>query len=217
MNKENITIIYDGDCPFCHKYVYITKLKSKYSVEIINARDDKNKAIKFKESGYNLDKGFLLIHNEKIYHGDKAIKFITSQSDTTFHNLLLKPLFSNSLTSFITYKMFTFIRSFTFYVLGIPKIYSNKESKNSIDIKIEALYFLNIISFLSIILMSTTVWLNTKIIDPFPVFKYLKIDQNHYQLLFIITITSLLLSLIKKIRFVAGQYIHGMFITIHIS
>ena len=43
MTKNNVTIVYDGECPFCNDFVALNHLKDNgYNIKLINARDTGN-------------------------------------------------------------------------------------------------------------------------------------------------------------------------------
>jgi len=58
MNK--IILYYDDDCPFCKEYSKYIKLRQKYDVELLNARDCIDKILLFKEEGMDINEGFIV-------------------------------------------------------------------------------------------------------------------------------------------------------------
>tara|TARA_Y100001968_G_C19186880_1_gene633225 strand:- start:62 stop:466 length:405 start_codon:yes stop_codon:yes gene_type:complete len=80
MDLSKITFIYDGECPFCNHFAELLELKSKIAnIEILDGRKNPKiiKELLFK--GYDLDKGAILLKDERIYHGSDAINTISSE------------------------------------------------------------------------------------------------------------------------------------------
>ena len=58
-------IVYDGECPFCSKYVQLIELRNTVGdVELINARSDNTIKEKLKELSIDLNQGMVLIDDE---------------------------------------------------------------------------------------------------------------------------------------------------------
>ena len=72
--------IYDGECPFCNHFAQLLELKSSIpSLEIIDGRKNLKELTQLYKQGYDLNKGAILIHNQKIRHGSEAINWICSE------------------------------------------------------------------------------------------------------------------------------------------
>jgi predicted DCC family thiol-disulfide oxidoreductase YuxK len=68
------TIIYDGDCPFCSRYVSLLRLrKSLGSVTLLNARDGGALVDAVRGLGLDLDEGMVLVMNGEIFHGAECL------------------------------------------------------------------------------------------------------------------------------------------------
>jgi len=89
MELSKITFIYDGECPFCNHFAELLELKSKIAnIEILDGRKNPKiiKELLFK--GYDLDKGAILLKDERIYHGSDAINTISSEIHNPSSKLL---------------------------------------------------------------------------------------------------------------------------------
>ncbi|MEJ8474054.1 DCC1-like thiol-disulfide oxidoreductase family protein [Roseibium algae] len=121
-----IKIIYDGDCPFCSRYVVMSRLrKSVGPVALINARDggpDVKAAI---ADGYDLDEGMLALYQGQTYYGADCIHLISMLSSRFgFLNWVSSMLFSNRTLARFSYPALRFGRKLTLKLLGRTKIRS---------------------------------------------------------------------------------------------
>src|SRR5690606_28453457 len=68
---QKVTVIYDGECPFCQRFVAWQKLRDNYAIELINARQCDN--IQALAQGRDLNEGMLVIYNGHHHFGADAI------------------------------------------------------------------------------------------------------------------------------------------------
>lgn len=72
--SEPIWLIYDGDCPFCSRYVKMIRLRQAVGdVQMVDARSDKEIVRKIAAAGYDLNEGMVLVDGDDVYHGDDCI------------------------------------------------------------------------------------------------------------------------------------------------
>ncbi len=84
------TFIYDGECPFCNHFAELLEIKSKITnIKILDGRKNLPLINSLLDKGYDLDKGAILLKNEEIFHGAKAINIICKQINNPSSNLLL--------------------------------------------------------------------------------------------------------------------------------
>ena len=89
MNAD-YTFIYDGECPFCNHFAELLEIKSKITnIKILDGRKNLPLINSLLDKGYDLDKGAILLKNEEIFHGAKAINIICKQINNPSSNLLL--------------------------------------------------------------------------------------------------------------------------------
>ena len=122
--KYNNTIIYDGECPICKNFLIFTKLKEyNPEIKIINARENSEAVQYFKNLGYTIDDGFILVLNEEIYYGDKCLQKISKiiNKENVFRNIYSK-IFKYKVLSATSYPFFKFTRSIILKLIGIKKI-----------------------------------------------------------------------------------------------
>ena len=81
--------IFDGECPFCNHFAQLLELKSSIpSLQVIDGRKNLEQLTQLYNQGYDLNKGAILINNEKIMHGADAINWICSEIKEPSDSLL---------------------------------------------------------------------------------------------------------------------------------
>lgn len=81
MTEPGITVIYDGECPFCASYVAMMRLREAAGrVDLVNARDADPRVREVRAAGYDLDEGMVVLWKGKIHHGDGAVHLLATLS-----------------------------------------------------------------------------------------------------------------------------------------
>ena len=113
-------LIYDGECPFCSRYVQMTRLtKSAGPVRLINARDGGPEVQAATQQGYDLDDGMLLNLDGQVYHGANCLNrlaLLTTRSDV--FNRFCGLAFQSPTVSRLAYPALRFGRNLTLRTLG---------------------------------------------------------------------------------------------------
>ncbi len=103
--SDKSLFIYDGECPFCNHFAQLLELKcSLPEFEILDGRKNLPLLSQLYNQGYDLNKGAILLRNEKIIHGADAINWICSEIKEPSDSLLevLRIIFtSNKRTNFL--------------------------------------------------------------------------------------------------------------------
>lgn len=117
-------IVYDGECPFCSKFVMMQRIrKSVGKVNLINARDhikDAKHALKY---GLNIDDGMLVFYKGKVFEGGDAVNMIALLSQSGFGSALTRMLFFNKSVANIFYPFLRGGRNLALKFLGRKKIF----------------------------------------------------------------------------------------------
>lgn len=72
--QDGIVVVYDGECPFCSRYVSMIRLqRSVGPVRLLNAREGGPIVNRLLHEGYDLDEGMALLMGPDVYHGDECI------------------------------------------------------------------------------------------------------------------------------------------------
>jgi predicted DCC family thiol-disulfide oxidoreductase YuxK len=81
MSGPGITVIYDGDCPFCASYVSMMRLRQAVgAVELVNAREGDPRVRAVQDAGYDLDAGMVVLWQGEVFFGDTAVHLLATLS-----------------------------------------------------------------------------------------------------------------------------------------
>ena len=117
-------IIYDGECPFCSKYVRLIQLKNTVgNVELINVREDKAMQKKLKEMSIDINQGMVLIDDKEIYFAEDCVhRLALLSTSSTLFNRFNKFVFKYKILSKILYPIMKMGRNFGLFVLRRKQI-----------------------------------------------------------------------------------------------
>jgi predicted DCC family thiol-disulfide oxidoreductase YuxK len=115
-----MNIYYDGECPFCTRYVFMLKLREVVGkVDLISLRSQDPRALKILSSGINVNKGFVIEYEDKLYFGGDAFYLINSLVTHDGKLGKIKNLiFSNKKISGFLYKTLTYLRYILLFFIG---------------------------------------------------------------------------------------------------
>jgi len=81
MTGQGVTVIYDGECPFCASYVAMMRLRDAVGhVELVDARGDDPRVNAFQRAGYDLDEGMIVVWRGETFHADGAVHLLATLS-----------------------------------------------------------------------------------------------------------------------------------------
>ena len=118
------TILYDGKCPFCSRYVRYLRLgQAAGDIRLVDARTGGPEVEEARRRRLTLDEGMILILGDAYYHGDEAMhRIVLMSSRTDWFNRLNYLLFKSPRLSKVVYPVLKTIRNVTLRLLGRPKM-----------------------------------------------------------------------------------------------
>ena len=124
IDGKNMKIVYDGECPFCSKYVRLIHLRKTIGhVELINARTDTSIQEKLKELSIDINQGMVLIDAEDVYFAEDCVhRLALLSTSSTFFNRINKFVFKNKILSKILYPIMKTGRNFVLFILRRKQI-----------------------------------------------------------------------------------------------
>lgn len=124
MPHPEAALVYDGDCPFCSRYVKLLRLRDSIGpVALINAREGGPRVERLRELGYNLDGGFVLEWEDRIYHGADAINRLALLSTrSSLFNRVNAFVFKSRTASKLLYPVLRTGRDLTLFLMGRSKL-----------------------------------------------------------------------------------------------
>ena len=79
---STLIVIYDGQCPFCRRYVDLVRLREKrVNVVVHDARLDATRRQFPDAYQYDLNRGMLVMWHERWHHADEAMHLISNIID----------------------------------------------------------------------------------------------------------------------------------------
>ncbi|WP_371731845.1 DCC1-like thiol-disulfide oxidoreductase family protein [Ruegeria sp. HKCCA6707] len=123
MTDETV-LIYDGDCPFCSRYVAMVRLKEAIGpVNLVDARNGGDVVEQILAKGLDLDDGMVLLFNGDYYHGAECIHRLALLSTRSgLFNRLNALVFRSPTMSRVLYPVLRFGRNTVLRLLGRQKI-----------------------------------------------------------------------------------------------
>ena len=122
-NKE-IWLVYDGDCPFCSRYVRYTRLRDTLGqVHLVNARDGGPIVDELTAAGLDLDEGMVLKMGGRYFHGADcihALALLSSRSGA--FNRINAAIFGSRRLSRLLYPILRAGRNAVLWILGRSKL-----------------------------------------------------------------------------------------------
>lgn len=121
---QDTWLIYDGECPFCSRYVAMTRLQAAVGpVRLIDARQGGPEVAAALEAGYDLDEGMLLHLNGTLYHGAECLNRLALLSTRSgVFNAVSSLVFRSPAISRLAYPVLRAGRNGTLRLLGRRKI-----------------------------------------------------------------------------------------------
>lgn len=74
---QQLHIVYDGQCPFCSRYVQLVRLRERVSVVLVDARREPERAAAY---GLDLNAGMIADLDGVVHHGAAAVSLLSRLS-----------------------------------------------------------------------------------------------------------------------------------------
>jgi predicted DCC family thiol-disulfide oxidoreductase YuxK len=118
--RDGITIIYDGQCPFCTSYVSMMRLRETAGpVELVDARSGDPRVAEAVEAGLDLDRGMVVIWKGRKFFGEDAVHLLATLSDPRgFMNAVQRALFGSPRRAALLYPLLARGRRLFLRVVG---------------------------------------------------------------------------------------------------
>lgn len=117
-------IIYDGDCPFCSRYVTMLRLRETLgTIRLVDAREGGPEVDEALARGLDLDEGMALRLNGVYYHGDECIhRLALLSSPSGLFNRVNAAIFRSERLSRLLYPVLRSGRNTALLLLGRKKM-----------------------------------------------------------------------------------------------
>ena len=118
----DLTLVYDGGCPFCRHFAQRSELMGGLPDLVIrDGRSDHELRAMLRNKGFNLSNGAVLMDENQIWHGSEAISMLCrhlSPSDPLLQ--LLNGLFKDSDRAGLLYPGLLMARQIALGLRGLP-------------------------------------------------------------------------------------------------
>ncbi len=127
---SEIWIIYDDECPICSAYCQYIRLQETIEhVHLVNARYQSEIMDRITASGFDIDKGMVVIFNDSMYYGADAVNVLALLSTpSNFLNWINCRIFRLETLSKLFYPILKFIRQIILRILRVDYIDNLKKT-----------------------------------------------------------------------------------------
>ena len=133
LEPHGLTIIYDGECPFCSAYVKMMRLRESVGeVRLINARSDDPEVLRVKRLGLDLQDGMVARYGGKDYYADECLTLLSMlSSGSGVFNASTAWMFKSERRARLMYPVMKAGRAITLKLLGRKPIPSEAPVEGS--------------------------------------------------------------------------------------
>ena len=117
-------IVYDGQCPFCSRYVQLVRLRETLGqVRLVDARNGGPMVEEARAAGLDLDEGMVLKLDGRLYHGAECIHMLALLSTpSSWFNRVNAAMFRSQTASRVLYPVLRTGRNAVLRLLGRSKL-----------------------------------------------------------------------------------------------
>jgi predicted DCC family thiol-disulfide oxidoreductase YuxK len=117
-------IVYDGQCPFCSRYVQLVRLRESLGrVQLVDARKGGPEVDEVRQAGLDLDEGMVLKLDGRLYHGADCIHMVALLSTpSSWFNRVNAAMFRSRTASRLLYPVLRTGRNTVLRMLGRSKL-----------------------------------------------------------------------------------------------
>jgi predicted DCC family thiol-disulfide oxidoreductase YuxK len=121
---EPVYIVYDGECPFCSRYVKVIRLRDAIGpIALVNAREEHPILQEVRDLGMDLDQGMATKISGRWYFGSECVHILAMlTSSSGFFNRLNAKVFKSPAFTKLIYPVLRTGRNTTLRLLGRSKL-----------------------------------------------------------------------------------------------
>ena len=115
----SLAIYYDGDCPFCTRYVTMLRLRETGEVRLVDLREDSALRTELRSQGFEVNTGMVVEDTSGRVGGADAVnKLALLSTPSTAFNKINRAVFSSSFASSILYPVLRIGRWIALFLMG---------------------------------------------------------------------------------------------------
>lgn len=121
---SGLQIVYDGECPFCSRYVTMARIRDAVGkVELIDARSDHPLVAEVRAKGFDLNQGMLARYQGRDYFGANCMLLMSLLSSRVgWMNRTFSRIFSHPRIVRFVYPILRLGRNTTLRLMGRSRI-----------------------------------------------------------------------------------------------
>lgn len=119
-----MVVVYDGECPFCSRYVGLLRLRAAVgALRLVDARQGGPEVDGLRRAGYDLNQGMAALFGGRVYHGADCLHLLALLStESGWFNRLNGALFKSARLARLLYPVLRAGRNLTLRLLGRRRI-----------------------------------------------------------------------------------------------
>jgi predicted DCC family thiol-disulfide oxidoreductase YuxK len=124
LNREEILLVYDKECPACDNYCRVVRVhESAGDLKLVDAREESEVMREITARGWDIDQGMVLKAGGRLYYGSDAIHALALISSRSgIFNRLNYWIFRSGTLSAILYPVLRAFRNLLLKILGVTRI-----------------------------------------------------------------------------------------------
>ncbi len=124
MEREEILLVYDRECPACNAYCQVVNIRESVGeLRIVDARENSQIMEEITAQGLDIDQGMVLKMGGQLYYGADAIHALALiGSRSGIFNRMNYWMFKSRTASSLLYPILRFFRNLLLKILGKSKI-----------------------------------------------------------------------------------------------
>jgi len=124
VEREEILLVYDRECPACHAYCQIVNIRESVGdLRLVDARENTEVMEEITAQGLDIDQGMVLKMGGQIYYGSDAIHALALiGSRSGIFNRMNYWMFKSKTAASFLYPVLRFFRNLLLKILGKSKI-----------------------------------------------------------------------------------------------
>lgn len=124
MQTNVLSIVYDGECPFCNSYVKLIRLRESVGkVELVDGRNRKDVVQELNAMGFDINQGMAVHYQGRLYYGGDAMNILANlSSGNGYWNHLISLSLRHKFLSTTLYPVFRSIRNLTLRLMNRKSI-----------------------------------------------------------------------------------------------
>ena len=132
MEREEILLVYDRECPACNAYCQVVRIRESVGdLRIVDARENSEVMNEITAQGLDIDQGMVLKMGNQLYYGSDAMHTLALiGSRSGIFNRFNYWIFKSKAASSFLYPILRFFRNMLLKILGKAKI-NNLEAEDN--------------------------------------------------------------------------------------